>query len=242
MKHFSIGMVKNSFYIISFLLFGSLIGCNSNSNSTAPSVGNFSLSVKNVPQSLNTSPSDTLSLDSVKIMMKNVELFSDSMGGEWRHEEYEEVKSGPFIVNLNLSGSINTIALTNIPAGTYNGVNFEIHRLNRHEAVIDSEFIDSTCGENGYSMIVTGSYLGNPFIYKSRQSFNQHVLFTNPVAVTSDGLINVTLTVDPYSWFNQNGNYIDPGNPDNYRLINRLIRESFHNCFKDDDRDGHPDH
>lgn len=242
MRQLSIRQVKSSFYLIPLFLFGLLIGCNSDPTTTSPAAGNFSLSVKNNPGSFGIAQSDTLVLNTVKIMMKNVELFSDSMGEKWHHEENEEVESGPFVVVLNLNGSINTIALTTIPAGIYNGVNFEIHRLNRNEAVIDSEFIDSTCGEKGYSIVVEGTYLGNPFVFKSRNSVNQHVLFTNPVTVTTDGLINVTLTVDPYSWFNQNGNYVDPNNPDNFWLINRLIKESFRNCFKDDDRNGDPDH
>lgn len=237
MKQINFKLLKGSFYLIPFLLLGLMIGCNS--NSTAPPIGNFSLSIQKAPGPSSVAGSDTLFIDTVKIMMKNVELFSGSSGKGEEHEDSEEVELGPFVIDLNLNGSINTIALTNVPEGTYNGVKFEIHRLNRSEASLDPEFIDSTCGERGYSIIVKGSYFGNPFIYKSRKSFNQHVLFTNPITVTNNGLINVTLTVDPYSWFIQNGTYIDPTDQNNYWLINNLIRSSFQNCFRDDNHDGH---
>jgi hypothetical protein len=239
MKIFSFNLIKGSFYIISFLLFGLLIGCDS--NSTSPSIGNFSLSIQKSGGPSVGLKSDTLSIDEVKIMMKNVELFSGSSEGE-ENEDSEEVELGPFVINLNLNGSVNTIALVNVPEGTYKGVKFEIHRLNRDEAPLDSEFIDSTCGEKGYSVIVKGTYFGNSFVYKSRKSFNQHVLFPNPIAVTNNGLINVTLTVDPYIWFIQNGTYIDPTNPNNYWLINELIRSSFRNCFREDDHNGDHGH
>ncbi len=161
--------IKGSFYIITFLLFGLLIGCNS--DSTAPPIGNFSLSVQKAGGPSSVAQSDTLSIETVKIMMKNVELFSGSSDEGEEHEDSEEVELGPFVVNLNLNGSINTIALSNVPEGTYNGVKFEIHRLYRTEASLDSEFIDSTCGERGYSVIVKGTYFGNPFVFKSRKSF-----------------------------------------------------------------------
>lgn len=240
MKIFKIELIKGSSYLITFLLLGSLVGCDS--NSTSPSIGNFSLSVQKAGGPSVGVKSDTLSIDTVKIMMKNVELFSGSSGEEEEQEDSEEVELGPFVINLNLNGSVNTIALANVPEGTYRGVKFEIHRLNRDEAPLDSEFIDSTCGEKGYSVIVKGTYFGNPFIYKSRKSFKQHVFFPNPIPVTNDGLINVTLTVDPYSWFIQNGAYIDPADPNNYSLINDLIKSSFRNCFRDDDHNGDHDH
>jgi hypothetical protein len=240
MKQINFKLLKGSFYLIPFLLLGLMIGCNS--NSTAPPIGNFSLSIQKAPGPSNAAGSDTLFIDTVKIMMKNVELFSESSGEGEEHEDSEEVELGPFVIDLNLNGSVNTIALTNVPEGTYNGVKFEIHRLNRNEASLDSEFIDSTCGERGYSLIVKGSYFGNPFVYKSRKSFNQHVFFTNPITVTNNGLINVTLTVDPYSWFIKNGTYLDPSDQNNYWLINNLIRSSFQNYFRNDDHHGHHDH
>lgn len=240
MKLFKFKLLNDVFYLVPFLLFGMVMGCNS--NTTAPPVGNFSLSVQKATGPSFGIQSDTLSIDTVKIMLKNVELFSDSSGEGEEHEGSEEIETGPFVVNLNLNGSVNIIALTNIPAGTYNGVKFEIHRVYRSEESLDPEFIDSTCGERGYSIIVKGSYLGNPFIFKSKKSFNQHVLFPAPITVTNDGLINVTLSVDPFSWFVQNGNYIDPANPENSYLINELIRNSFGHCFRDDDHNGEHDH
>jgi hypothetical protein len=223
-------------YIVPILLSGLIIGCSS--DSTAPQIGNFSLSIKKADVTSHFASLDTLTLDTVKIMMKNVELFTDSSGREGEREDSAEVETGPFVINLNLNGSLNTIALTDIPEGAYRGVKFEIHRLWRNEVFTDSEFIDSTCGERGYSVMVRGSYMGNPFVYKSRQSFIQRVRFPNPVTVSNNGLINVTLTVDPYTWFMLNGNYINPNKERNHRLIDRLIRISFQNCLKDYDHNG----
>jgi hypothetical protein len=244
MRQFNIQRYKIAIYVIAFLLTGIYFGCSDNST-TAPHAGNFALSVQKAsPSPGSATGGDSLTFDTVKIMLKNVELFSDSgrFGEGEDHERSEEVEAGPFVVDLNLNGSVNTVALTNIPAGTYNGVKFEIHRIGRFETIPDSEFIDSTCGERGYSIIASGTYLGTHFIFKSRHSFNQRVLFPSPITVTENGFINVTLTVDPYSWFKFNGNYIDPNNPANYELINQLIRESFGHCFREGDWDGYHHH
>ncbi len=240
MSNIRIKQKKNFLVIITFILTGLLIGCGN--NSTSPTLNNFSLSIQKDPNSPGASASDTLNIDTVKIMLKNVELFSDSLNYHEEHEDSEEVEIGPFVVNLNLNGSLNTIALTDIPAGTYRGVKFEIHRLNRNEAVLDSEFIDSTCGQKGYSVIVKGTYFDSSFVYKSRKSFHQRVIFPAPITVTDNGMINVTLTVDPYTWFYKDGTYLDPNDYNNHWMIDKLIRNSFNTCFKDNDRNGDPDH
>lgn len=240
MRQNKIRSINKFFFLISFLFAALLIGCKS--TSTSPSNENFSLSIQKSALGSNTIQSDTLTLDTVKISLKNVELISDSSSGYGEGEDSEEVKMGPFIVNLNLNGSLNTIALTNIKAGTYTGVKFEIHRLENDEVSLDSEFTDSTCGKQGYSIVVTGSYLGTAFVFKSRKSFHQHVLFSNPITVTDNGMINVTLTVDPYSWFIKDGNYINPADPTNFRIIDQQIRTSFQNGFIDNNRNGHPGH
>jgi len=54
--------------------------------------------------------------------------------------------------------------------------------------------------------------------------------------------IKVTLTVDVPKWFiDENGNDLDPTNPDNANAIDESIKRSFDKVFEDNDRDSESD-
>jgi hypothetical protein len=208
-----------------------LYGC---SDSTSTQADNLSFSGTSSMDSVGDSQ-NILVLDTVKILIKDIKLNLAAASEE------SNFKVGPFVLFLNLSSSINTISTSIIPAGTYDKIKFEIHKLEDIEAVPDPEFADV----NGrYSVIVKGSYLGNYFVYKSTKSAHQILNFPNTVPISSSSLSNVTLTVKPYIWFIKNGVYLDPSDPVNSNDIDNNIKDNInHNfkAFKDNDRNGLPD-
>ena len=60
-----------------------------------------------------------------------------------------------------------------------------------------------------------------------------------PLTVPESGIVNVTLKVDPYAWFEDNGLILDPIVQE--KQIDDRIKESFASAFKDNDRNGDPD-
>ena len=225
--------------LLVFILFN---GC---SNSESPQSGNFALSFSQSKQ-MAKAQSDTLFISSVKILIKNLKLKStesDSLkeSGEGDDDNSVELKYGPFIVPLNLNGNLSTITVNSVPAGTYTAAEFEIHKLGENETPPDSDFTDGTKGDERYSIVVKGTYNGSPFIYKSQLEADQRVVFQNPVVVSNNGFVNVTLVVDPYSWFNFEGRILNPLDITNTIVINNLIRASFRQGFEDNNEDGHGD-
>jgi hypothetical protein len=219
--------------ILAALISAGFYGCSD--SSTSPQMDNLNFSVMSTTDSIGDSQ-DILVLDTVKVLIKDIKLNVAN-----NNQDSINFKVGPFVLFLNLTSSINTISSAIIPAGNYEKVKFEIHKLNDNEEVPDPEFADV----NGrYSVIVKGTYLGNYFIYKSTKSAHQILQFPSNLPIASTNLSNVTMIVKPYIWFIENGVYIDPRVPENSNDIDNNIKDNIKNNFKafrDNDRNGLPD-
>lgn len=207
-------------------------GCKDNqlTESTSPitTADNADISV----MSSNTSgDAGLLVFDYVKIMIKDIKL--DVEGNS--HEE--NFKTGPFVVNLNLNSSVNVFSTSMIPEGRYDRVKFEIHKLGPNETPPDPDF---GTGSSRYSVVAAGTYNGVPFTYHSKQSVNQTLNFGRGVGIVNGIKTNITLSIDPYAWFYDNGHFLDPALERNENDIDRNIRNSFR-AFCDNDRNGVPD-
>ncbi|HEY3250154.1 MAG TPA: hypothetical protein VGK25_03445 [Ignavibacteria bacterium] len=232
---------KNLKHKISALILTALIstagffGCSD--STVAPQADNLSFSIMSSTDSIGDSQ-NILVLDTVKILIKDIKLNVAN-----NNEDLKNFKVGPFVLFLNLSSSINYISTAIIPAGSYDKVKFEVHKLEDIEAIPDPEFADA----NGrYSVIVKGWYLGNYFVYKSSKSAHQILHFPINVPITAAALSNVTMVVRPYIWFiNTSTNlYMDPNDPANVDNIDNNIKDNIKNnfkAFKDNDRNGLPD-
>lgn len=176
-----------------------------------------------------------LVIDTVKILLKDIKL------NVANSSDSTNFKTGPYVLNLNFNSVVNTIGSAYIPVGTYDKVQFEVHKLNTNETVPDPEFIDSV---NSYSVVVKGSYNGIRFVYKSDKSAKQKLTMPNGLVVTST-MSNITLGVFPYIWFIDSNNlYMDPNDPNNRSTIDNNIKDNFKNnfkAFKDNDKNGIPD-
>ena len=174
-------------------------------------------------------------IESAKVLMEKVELQNNA--------ELTTIVSGPFVVEINLLGTVNVIGLGGVLPGTYDRVNFKIHKHNPNEPIIDPDF--GTGGEVGFSAVITGSYNGVGFVYKSPKTCIQNVAINPPLVVTessgSEIVVNVTLVCDPSGWFVKNGQILDPMNPENQNDIDNNIKDSFLKAFRDNDRNGVPD-
>ena len=87
-------------------------------------------------------------------------------------------------------------------------------------------------------MIVKGKYNSEDFIYKSRKSAHQDLKLETPIEVDENEIANLTITVDPFSWFSDGTNLLDPTDPVNENDIDNDIKDSFKKCFRDDNHDG----
>ena len=219
--------------LAAFISAAGFYGCSD--STVTPQADNLSFSVTSSADSIGDSQ-NILILDTVKILLKEIKLNVANA-----NQDSTNFKVGPFVLFLDLSSSVNFISSALIPAGSYDKIKFEVHKLNDNEAVPDPEFADA----NGrYSVIVKGWYLGNYFVYKSTKSAHQKLSFPTAISITSDYISNVTMIVKPYIWFIENGIYIDPRDPVNSNDIDNNIKDNINQnfkAFKDNDKNGLPD-
>jgi hypothetical protein len=178
---------------------------------------------------------DAIELDTVKILIRDIKIKSKS------GTDSTNIKVGPFVVKLNLTGTTTDFAISGIPANNYERIKFEIHKIEASETLSDPEFREGTDESLRYSVIVKGKYNTVPFIYKSRKSAKQDLKLENPVVVDENGVANLTITVDPFTWFYNGSNILDPTNPANENDIDNMIKESFKKAFRDNNHDGNED-
>lgn len=223
--------------VISIILFvGFIAGCSDkssspvSSNNSNTSNDNIGLSIKQNDNTLDYQL-DTLIITEAKALINEIEVENQSPG--------ISVHVAPFVVYFNSNGTIQEIIGGQIPAGSYTKIKFKIHKPEDNETPPDPEFKEGTSGNLRYSFIIKGTYNGNAFVYKSKQSANLIINFTNPVTFSTNKK-NITILFNKRSWFYKNG-LRDPRNPGHENEIDDNIRTSFKNAFLDDDKNGIPD-
>jgi hypothetical protein len=202
-----------------------LSSCKESGVNTSNQNASVSLKAQNSGSQDNT----VMIIESAKVLLEKVELQNSN--------DLVTINYGPFVVSINLLGTLNEIALAVVPPGTYDRVNFKIHKHNPNEPILDPDF--GTSGV-GYSAVIAGTYNGESFVYKSPKTAIQHVVIDPPIFIP-EGIefpVNVTLVVDPARWFVKNGEILDPRNPANENDIDNNIKDSFLKAFKDNDKNG----
>jgi len=213
-----------------FLMLFAFTACDSTENTN----GTVSLSFSKGTTLLKIN-ADLIELDTVKILIRDIKIKSKS------GTDSTSIKVGPFVVKLNLTGSTTDFAVSGIPSNSYDRIKFEIHKIEASETLSDPEFREGTDESLRYSVIVKGKHNTLPFIYKSRKSAKQDLHLENPVTVDENGVANLTITVDPFTWFTDGTNILDPTDPANESVIDNNIKESFKKAFRDNNHDGNED-
>lgn len=221
--------MKKVFYSFAILIAFSTLTFYTGCNSTEITDGTVSLmfSLSSITQKISN---DAIQLDTVKILLRDVNI-KDQTGNDEMN-----IKTGPFVVCLNLKGVTTNFAVNNIPPGSYDRIRFRVHTLEDAEISPDPEFKE---GSLRYSVIVKGVYNSVPFVYKFRKSVHQDLKLETPIQVINSSTANLTIMVDhPLGWFYKEGILMDPNNTGNENDINNNIEHAFKKCFRDDDCDG----
>ena len=178
----------------------------------------------------NTGEINAITVSRARFLVRNVTLRSalnDSI----------EFKSDPYIIDLNLNGEPNTITVKDINAGTYDRLDFNIHKLDdddpRDLAYFQHPDFRDFIADNRYSIIIEGIVQdgNNPpesFIFRSRENEKQRH-FLNPVLTvdqsTSQAAVN--LEINGEKWFvAENGSLLDPRDEANQSEISENLEQS----------------
>ncbi len=227
-------------------------GCKD--SGTSPGTGTISMNAKylnrgtsSVLQNAGVTAS-SLGVDSITISQARVVLAKIKFEAE---DEEADFKTAPFILNLNLNGTLQTISVANVPYGTYGEIKFRIHRVDSADVqglppADRVQFNDFLAGE-GYSIIIDGLVYKNggsgvSFTFKSRINAEQENELHPPLVVNSaTPNVNATMTVNSYKWFRGfNNSLLDPTDSLSTSTIDENLRHSFR-VFRDEDENGEDD-
>lgn len=224
-------IVRYAMFLFAALLVFTLQSCDTSENTGST----VSLSF-NTTQGLAKTNLVSIELDTIKILLRDIKLeYEDDSLSDHRGDEHpyksEYVKVGPFVVHLNLNGVTTNFAVANIPPGFYDEIKFKIHKVGGSEIPPDPEFKDGDDESLRYSVIVKGRYNNVPFVYKSKKSAHQKVKLDTLLQVVENTLTDLTITVDPESWFMDGSTELDPTDPDNASKIDKNISKSFKSAY-----------
>ncbi|MEO1022523.1 MAG: hypothetical protein AAFW89_08260 [Bacteroidota bacterium] len=228
--------LPTSLALLALVLFA---GCSSNSTSSTSADGpqlrlNATLATSNTLQK--AVQSDSLVISEVKLLVDEIEFERDD------DSMYDEFETGPLVVTLNANAPVSEIALSNIPAGIYDEIEFDIDSGDDHPTLSDTDFLPDANSDDGYSIIVRGTLRGQAFLFRTDEDFEIELEFDRPIQVMDDGIVDLTLSIDPMAWFKtSNGTLLDPTDASNQSRIEAAIERSF-DVFEDSDRDGEDDY
>ena len=206
------------------------------------------LAVVAAPESYTDGAGNTLTYDRVQLVLREIELESQAVENACEvpsgDDDCAEIEIGPFLIDLPLGSAGAARTLTAIvPPGTYDEVEFEIHKP---ESSDDAAFLAANPGFAGVSIRAEGTYNGTPFVYLSDLDVEMEFDLAPPLVVGESSAADLTLFVDLSTWFRGgDGNFVDLATANdggaNEGVVNENVKNSLE-AFEDDDHDGSDDH
>src|SRR5205807_2427206 len=209
-----------------------------------------------------TDGSNTLVISSVEVVLRKVELkradaaepagcamstsgitASDDGACDGDNGHGDELEAGPALVDLPLGGIERTFT-ADVPAGTFDALQFQIHKPSSDGDAADQDFLKAHPDFAGISIQVKGTFNGADVTYTSDLSVGDELRFDPPAVVTAGTPASVTIKLDLDSWFRSGGSLVDPvtaaKGAENENLVRDNIMRSFH-AFQDNNEDGMDD-
>jgi hypothetical protein len=194
-----------------------------------------------------TDGTNTLVISSIEMVVKEVELEpaedASECDGTESEDGCEEIESGPFLLDLPLTGGATSVITVEVVPGTYDEFEFKIHVP--EDDAEDAAFLAAHPDFEGVSIRVQGTWNGTAFTYTTDIDAEQEIELVPPLVVTEAGTSDITLFIDVGTWFRfSDGMLIDPSSANeggsNEGTVENNIENSFQ-TFEDDDHDGHDD-
>ena len=226
-----------------------LVACD---KSTSPSTtGSLSFSSRyssgqapalSLSKTSGTTAVDSITITRARLVLKDIKFKSaiDSMN----------YKTGPMIIEVNLSSATQTLALQDVPFANYTRVEFDVHRTQPSEisgmsAAEQAAFADFLA-DQVYSIIIEGTVYrtgqsDTSFVYRSKVDAQQKYDLVPAVSVTENAPdANVTLLFSSGSWFSGPSGLVDPTDTNNEGVIDENLKAAIR-AFKDNNKDGSKD-
>jgi len=191
---------------------------------------------------------DTVIVRSAQLVVRKVELkrsdvaTCDAIEG---NDDCEEFETGATLVSLPLGSALITQQVSvAVPAGTFNALEFEIHKPSSSD---DAAFIAANPDFANISIRVTGTYsqsgTRSAFTFTSDVNQSEESSLVPPITVQEGQTLNVTLRVDVSGWFLNGAKtaLVDPASANKGQPSESVVANNIQNSFKafeDDNHDG----
>ena len=149
-------------------------------------------------------------------------------------EDSLNFKTAAFVLDLNLNGTEQNIAISEAPYGSYKRIEFDVHRIEAKTITgrtDTAQFADFLKDEK-YSVIISGTVRLNgkdsAFTYRSKIDAKQKIDINPPLTISKDTAnVNTTLRISSANWFrNKSGVFVDPNDKNNEGIIDENIKIS----------------
>jgi len=221
------------YQLVAVLLLLAAGGCKDLGVNEMPSADNVRIGVIPPATVLGKPTHEVLHIISAKLLLDDLSIVASGTG------DSVALKREQFVVDLDLSVRMKDLWVGRISPGEYERIRLDIHPPDRGAQVTDTVFVEGGNGTLRYSVVVRGLYHETPFVFRSRESFQEEIVFSAPISISGSGVANLTLKVDPYAWFTEGELIYDPFNQG--QKIEERIRTLIPLAFRDDNRDGEPD-
>jgi hypothetical protein len=169
----------------------------------------------------------------------NIQMSHDDDGND---SDCDELRIGPYLLDLPLDAGPARSFTIDLPAGTYREVKYKVHKANSMD---DATFLAAHPEFDGRSVRVVGTYNGVPYVFTSDVNAEQETGFNPPLTVDGTTGTDLTFFVDLSSWFLVNGALVDPALASGQEPLASQVKDNIKasiRTFQDDDRDGEDDH
>jgi hypothetical protein len=186
--------------------------------------------------------SNGITVDHVRIALREVELERASATPD-DVKDLQEFETGPYVLDLSgtaLNSTVQQVMVNDIPAGAYREIKFKVHPPQTSDSTDAAVQAMATAGPQGspVSIIVEGQIDSQPYVFMSALDAQEKYEGTFNL---SSGPQNMTLNVDPSTWFGGAGAArLDPRNASNKSAIENNIQSSM-KVFEDNDHNGMDD-
>jgi hypothetical protein len=188
-------------------------------------------------------PAPDVVVDSVHLVLSHLQLAvataacTPSTGGP--QGECDDLALPPLLVKTSVGEGVKTAVSAPVPIGSYAALEAKIEVVSKSDDQPGAaEFLAANPTYKDISVKVFGKYKGAAFVYTSAAKAELEIAFATPLQVAAAGNTNITVALDPASWFlSSPGVYVDPTIAANAALVNANIRKSFR-AFEDDNKTG----
>lgn len=191
---------------------------------------------------------DEILIDGIQIVLRKIHLDGAPTASCPEDAEGDtgcaEVRLGPVVFDLPLEQGSDPVFSALLPVGTYDHLKFQIHKPS--DANGDADLVAQHPELENASIRVVGTYNGTAFTFTTDLTEVEELVLAEPVEVTAEGEVPLTLHVDASGWFvDQAGTgLVDPAQANDglpfESLVEQNIRASFR-AFHDADADGAAD-